>query len=177
MFSIITLKGQSPHVHESVFLAPGSFLIGDVQISEGSSVWFNSVLRGDILSIQIGKNSNIQDLSMIHTSTGVSPCVIGDEVTVGHRVILHGCQISSRVIVGMGSILMDGAQIGEDVIIGAGSIVTEKMVLPPRTLALGSPCRVKRDLNEQEISFIRLSALNYQERAKEYLLTSRLKTL
>ncbi len=168
MSSFVAYQGQLPQVHESVFVAPGAYLIGDVSVGEGSGIWFNSVLRGDVLPIRIGKNTNIQDLSLCHTSNGVTPCVIGDEVTVGHRVILHGCQVGDRVIVGMGSILMDRVQIGDDCIIGAGSLVTEGTIIPPRSLALGSPCRVKRELTEQEIQFLKLSAFSYAERAREY---------
>ncbi len=169
MSSIVVYKNHRPQIHKSVFVAPGAYLIGEVSLGEESSVWFNSVLRGDVLPIQIGKRTNIQDLSLMHTSEGVLPAILGDDVTVGHRVILHGCEVASRVIVGMGSILMDGVKVGEDSIIGAGSLVTENTIIPPRTLALGSPCRVKRELTETEIQFIQLSALHYSERAKEYL--------
>jgi len=140
-----------------------------VQVAAHSSVWFNSVIRGDVNWIKIGSCTNIQDLSVVHVDSGGWPTQIGDEVTVGHRVIIHGCTIASRVLIGMGSIIMNGVQIGEDSIIGAGSLVTENTIIPPRSLALGSPCRVKRELKEAEIQMIKLSALHYSELAQNYL--------
>lgn len=169
MSQFIDYSGFSPQIHETVFIASGVYLIGQVQMDEESSVWFNSVLRGDIQPIRIGKRTNIQDLSIIHTSSGRTPAVVGDDVTVGHRVILHGCEVASRVLIGMGSILMDGVKVGEDSMIGAGSLLTENTIIPPRTLAIGSPCRVKRELKEEEIRFIKTSALRYAEKAKNYL--------
>lgn len=145
-----------------------------MEIEEGASVWFNSVLRGDILAIKIGKRSNIQDLSLCHTSTGRFPTLIGEEVTVGHRVILHGCEIANRVLVGMGSIVMDGVKVGEQSVIGAGSLVTENTIIPPGVLAMGSPCKVKRDLTEREMQFLGESALNYAKKAQAYLLQMKL---
>ena len=168
MSSLIAYKDKQPQLGNSVWIAPGAHLIGDVTIGKDSSVWFNCVLRGDVLPIVIGERSNIQDLTMIHTSDGVLPAIIGNDVTVGHRVILHGCEIGDRVIVGMGSIVMDQSKIGSDCLIGAGSLVTEKTVIPSGTLAMGSPCRVKRDLTDQEIQFLKLSALNYVMRAQDY---------
>ncbi len=169
MSQSIDYNGLSPKIHKTVFVAPGVFLIGEVEIGEESSVWFNSVLRGDVNPIRIGKRTNIQDLSLLHTSTGRTPCVIGDEVTAGHRVILHGCEVSNRVLIGMGAILMDGVKVGEDSIIGAGSLVTENTIIPPRSLAIGSPCRVKRELKEEEIQYIKMSAIHYAEKAANYL--------
>ncbi len=168
MSQFIDYNGVSPQIHETVFVAPGVFLIGDVRIGEESNIWFNSVLRGDINPIRIGKRTNIQDLSLLHTSTGRTPCVIGDEVTVGHRVILHGCEIADRVLIGMGSIIMDGVKVGEDSIIGAGSLVTENTIIPSRCLAIGSPCRVKRELKEEEVRFIKSSAFHYHQKAIKY---------
>ena len=168
MSPLIDYNGSSPQIHKTVFIAPGVFLIGDVQIGEDSSVWFNSVLRGDVNPIRIGKRTNIQDLSLLHTSMGKTPTLIGNDVTAGHRVILHGCEVADRVLIGMGSILMDGVRIGEDSIIGAGSLLIENTVIPPRTLALGTPCKIKRELKEEEIQFVKMSALHYAEKAKSY---------
>lgn len=162
-------QNNIPQIDKNVFIAPGAHVIGNVQIGMESSLWFNTVVRGDVNWIKIGQRTNIQDLCMVHVDSGGWPCQIGDDVTVGHRVIIHGCEISNRVLVGMGSVIMNGAKIGEDSIIGAASLVTENTVIPPRTLALGSPCKVKRDLTEKEIQMIKLSALHYAELAKSYL--------
>lgn len=161
-------QGHTPQIARDVFIAPGAQVIGQVEIAEGSSLWFNTVVRGDVNYIKIGARTNIQDLCMIHVDSGGWPCQLGDDVTVGHRVIIHGCEISHRVLVGMGSVVMNGAKIGEDSIVGAGSLVTENTIIPPRSLALGSPCKVKRDLTEQEIQRIKLSALHYAELARSY---------
>lgn len=168
MHSLLDFQKASPQLEKNVFIAPGVHIIGNVKIGEASSIWFNSVIRGDVNWITIGKRTNIQDLSMIHVDSGGWPCQIGDDVTAGHRVILHGCEIADRVLIGMGSVVMNGVKIGEDSIIGAGSLVTENTVIPPRTLALGSPCKVKRDLTEKEIQMIKLSALHYAELAAKY---------
>lgn len=165
----IAYKEFQPQIHKGVFIAPGAYVIGQVTIGESSGIWFNTVMRGDVNWIKIGARTNIQDLSVVHVDSGGWPTQIGDDVTIGHRVIVHGCTIADRVLVGMGAIIMNGAKIGEDSIIGAGSLVTENTVIPPRSLALGSPCKVKRELSETEIQFIKLSALHYAERASEYL--------
>ncbi len=169
MSSQHVFQNINPQLEKDVFLAPGSHVIGNVKIGSESSIWFNTVVRGDVNWITIGERSNIQDLSMVHVDSGGWPCIIGDDVTAGHRVILHGCEIADRVLVGMGSIVMNGVKVGEDSIIGAGSLVTENTIIPPRTLALGSPCKVKRDLTEKEIQMIKLSALHYAELAAKYL--------
>ncbi|MBI2082971.1 MAG: gamma carbonic anhydrase family protein [Deltaproteobacteria bacterium] len=168
MAQIITHHGVTPKIHPSVFLAEGVVVIGDVVIGEDSSIWPNTVLRGDVNSIRIGPRTNIQDLSVCHVETGTWPLIIEDEVTVGHRVVLHGCHIKSRCLIGIGSIIMNGAVIGEESLVGAGSLVTEKMIIPPRTLALGSPAKVKRDLTPEEIAFLKVSAENYVQNARSY---------
>ena len=168
MSSLHDFQNINPQLEKNVFIAPGAHIIGNVKMGEASSVWFNTVVRGDVNWITIGKLTNIQDLSMVHVDSGGWPCKIGDEVTVGHRVILHGCEIADRVLIGMGSVVMNGVKVGEDSIIGAGSLLTENTVIPPRTLALGSPCKVKRDLTENEIQMIKLSALHYAELASKY---------
>jgi carbonic anhydrase/acetyltransferase-like protein (isoleucine patch superfamily) len=169
MSSFINYKEFNPQIDPKVFIAPGAFVIGNVVIGESSSVWFNSVIRGDVNWIKIGKRTNIQDLSVVHVDSGGWPTEIGDDVTIGHRVIIHGCTIADRALIGMGSVLMNGSKIGEDSIIGAGSLVTESTIIPPRTLAHGSPCRAKRALTDQEVDFIKLSALHYAEEAAIYI--------
>lgn len=169
MFFKIPYKEVHPQIDESVFLADGSVVVGDVMIAAHSSVWFNTVIRGDVHSIRIGSYTNIQDLSMVHVSSNKASTFIGDEVTVGHRVILHGCHISNRVLVGMGAIVMDHAVVADNSIIGAGSLVTEGTQIPSGVLALGSPCKVKRDLTQQEIAAIEASAKHYAKVSQTYL--------
>ena len=130
---------------EGVFIAPGATLIGRVEIGDCvASVWFGSVLRGDVGEITIGARTNIQDLTMVHMTRGISDAHVGDDVTVGHRVILHGCVIGHRTLVGMGSILLDNVEVGEECVIGAGSLLTARTIIPPRSLVLGSPAKVVR---------------------------------
>ncbi len=166
---ILPYKNKKPVLAEGVFVAEGAQLIGDVTIGEGSSVWFNTVVRGDVFPISIGKKTNIQDLSVVHVTSGSHATVIEDEVTVGHRVILHGCWVKRRALIGMGAILLDGCEVGEESLIGAGSVVTPGTIIPPRVLALGSPCKVRRPLNEEEIAGLKLSAEHYAELARTYL--------
>lgn len=169
MYSLIDYQGLKPRIDSSVFLASGVNVIGNVEVGADSSVWFNSVIRGDVNWIKIGERTNIQDLSMVHVDSAGWPTQIGSDVTVGHRVILHGCTVGDRVLIGMGAVVMNGVQIGEDSIIGAGSLITENTIIPPRSLALGSPCRIKRELKVEEIQMIKLSALHYSDLAKQYL--------
>lgn len=136
-------------------------MIGDVHLAEGSSIWFNCTLRGDVMPIKIGRETNIQDGSTLHGTYGKFACEVGDRVTIGHNVVLHGCKIGTRCLVGMGSIVMDGAEIGEFSMVGAGSLVTEGKKFPPRSLIMGRPAVLKRPLNEQELKFLEQSADNY----------------
>ena len=143
-------KGISPEIHESVFVAPNATVIGDVTIDAYASVWFGSILRGDIAPIKIGKHSNIQDLSILHETPDM-PLIIEDYVTVGHKVTLHSCTIRNNALIGMDSTILDGAEIGEGAFIGAGSLVTPGTKVPPKTLAFGRPAKVVRDLTEEDI--------------------------
>jgi len=147
---ILPFLDKIPRIAPDAFIADNATLIGDVEIAEGASVWFGAVLRGDVGPIRIGKRSNIQDLTMIHTTTGVSEAHVGEDVTVGHGCILHGCRIGNRVLVGMGSILLDNVLIGDDVVVGAGVLVTPRMVVPAGSLLLGRPAKVVREATEQE---------------------------
>lgn len=159
--AIIEARGFKPQIEKDVFLAEGAQIIGDVKIGEGSSVWFNTTLRGDVMPITIGRETNIQDGSVLHGTYGKFACEVGDRVTIGHSVILHGCKIGTRCLIGMGSIVMDGADIGEHSVVGAGSLVTEGKKFPPRSLIVGRPAVVKRPLNEDELKFLEQSADNY----------------
>src|SRR6266511_2395470 len=149
-------------------VTPSAVLIGRVSIGDESSVWFGSVLRGDVGSITIGTRTNIQDLTIIHMTGGVSDARIGDEVTVGHGVILHGCDVGHRCLVGMGSLLLDNVQVGDESVIGAGSLLTPRMVVPPRSLVLGRPAKVIRPATDEEIRLGVEGARRYVENARKY---------
>lgn len=165
---IDSFKGIAPHIPANVFVAPSADVIGDVKIGALSSIWFRSVVRGDVHYIRIGEQTNIQDLSMLHVTRKTHPLVIGNEVTIGHNVTLHGCTIQDRVLIGMGAIVLDGAVVSKGSIVGAGSIVTEGTKIPSGVLAFGSPARVKRDLKVEETAFLEESARHYIELAKIY---------
>jgi carbonic anhydrase/acetyltransferase-like protein (isoleucine patch superfamily) len=158
---------KKPEVHESVFMAPGSCIIGDVKIGKESTVWFNAVLRGDEGAIVIGERTSIQDNVTCHLYEGY-PLEIGNEVTVGHNAILHGCKIDNRCIIGMGSTILDGVQIGEECIIGANTLIPSGKVIPPRSLVVGSPGKVVREINERDLELIQLSIETYVQKGKEY---------
>ena len=147
-------KGIGPKIHESVFRAPGSHVIGDVEIAEKVSLWFNCVIRGDVHFIRIGKESNIQDGVIVHGTFEKYPTVIGNGVSIGHGAIIHGCTIEDVCLIGMGSILMDGVVIGTETIVGAGTLISPGTKIPPRSLVLGRPGRVIRPLEEDEIKSI-----------------------
>ena len=161
--------GVLPTITSNAFIEDTAVVVGDVVIGSESSVWFNSVIRGDVHYIRIGHRTNIQDLSLLHVTHDTHPLVIGDDVTVGHHVVLHGCTIGNRVLIGMGSIVMDGVVIENDCIIGAGSLVTENTVIPSHSLALGSPAGVKRSLMLKELTWITESANNYVQYARLYM--------
>jgi len=164
-----TFQGITPTVPASCYVEDTGIVIGDVVMGQECSVWFHAVIRGDVHFIRIGHRTNVQDLSMLHVTHDTHPLIIGDDVTIGHSVVLHGCTIKDRVLVGMGSIVMDGAQIGEDSVIGAGSLITEGTVVPPKSLVLGSPARVKRPVTEKELAWISESAQNYVRYARLYM--------
>jgi carbonic anhydrase/acetyltransferase-like protein (isoleucine patch superfamily) len=165
---ILPYRGRWPKIHETAFVAPSADIIGDVEIGSNSSVWFQCVIRGDVHRIRIGSKTNIQDHSMLHVTRVKSPLKIGDEVTVGHRVTIHGCTLGNRILVGMGAIILDDAEIGDECIIGAGTLITKKTKIPPRSLVLGSPGKVVRGLTEEELAFLSKSAANYVGDATEY---------
>ncbi|MEX0830353.1 MAG: gamma carbonic anhydrase family protein [Nitrospirales bacterium] len=162
-------RGITPIVAANAFIEDTAVVIGDVVIGSDSSVWFHAVVRGDVHFIRIGHRTNIQDLSLLHVAHDTYPLTLGDDVTIGHRVILHGCTIRDRVLVGMGAIIMDGVVVEEDCIIGAGSLVTERTQIPPKSLVIGSPAKVKRILTDAEISWIKESATNYSRYAQYYV--------
>ncbi len=159
--AVIKARGFTPQIGENVFIADGAQIIANVEIGDNSSIWFNTTLRGDVMPIKIGKETNIQDGSVLHGTFGKFGCIVGDRVTVGHSVILHGCKIGTRCLIGMGSIIMDGAEIGDFSVVGAGSLVTEGKKFPPNSLIVGRPAVVKRPLDEDELKYLEQSADNY----------------
>lgn len=170
---IAPFRGIWPSIHETAFVAPSADVIGDVKIGAESSVWFQVVIRGDVHTIRIGRRTNIQDHSMLHVTRRTSPLVVGDEVTVGHRVTLHGCTVGNRILIGMGAILLDDCVIGDDSIVAAGALVTKGKRFPPRSLIIGSPAKAARELTEEEVAFLKKSAANYVGDSVEYRSTMR----
>jgi carbonic anhydrase/acetyltransferase-like protein (isoleucine patch superfamily) len=160
--------GKAPRLADSVWVADGAVIIGDVEIGPESSVWFGAVVRGDVNHIRIGARTNLQDESVLHVTSGTHPTLVGDDVTLGHRATLHGCTVKDRCLVGIGATVMDGAVVGEDAMVAAGSLVPPGMVVPPGMLALGSPAKVKRQLTREEIEYLRKSAANYAGYAEQY---------
>ncbi len=157
-----------PNIADSVFVADSAEVIGRVTIGKDSSIWYQSVLRGDVHDISIGERSNIQDHCTLHTSHGVAPCIVGNDVTVGHRVILHGCEIQDGTLVGMGSIIMDQAVLETGCLLAAGSLVPEQKILRSGYLYAGSPARERRELTDKEKAFLMRSALHYVDLSKTH---------
>ena len=165
---ILPHHSRWPTIHETAFVAPSADIIGEVEIGASSSVWFQTVVRGDVHSIKIGSRTNIQDLSVLHVTRKKFPLTIGDEVTVGHRALIHGCTIGNRVLVGMGAIIMDGAVIADNSVVAAGALITQGKVFPSGVLIKGSPAVASRQLTEEELEFLKISADNYVKDAADY---------
>ena len=173
---IRAFQGVLPVVPKSVFVEDTAVVIGDVVLGEDCSIWFHAVVRGDVNYIRIGDRTNVQDLCILHVTHDTAPLVIGCDVTIGHNVILHGCTVKDRVLIGMGAIIMDGAVIGEDSVVGAGALVTENTKFPPKSLILGTPAKFKRPVTDKELAWIRESARNYVTYARQYLTDTTKKT-
>jgi gamma-carbonic anhydrase len=154
-------RGILPTVDPSAYVDESAQVIGDVQVGPESSIWMNVVVRGDVHRIRIGARTNVQDGTVVHVMRGTHPTTIGDEVTIGHGALIHGCTIADRVLVGMGAILLNGVVVGSDSIVAAGSLLPEGMEVPPRSLVMGSPGRVRRALTEAEVASIRDYAGRY----------------
>jgi len=165
---ILSLAGRTPRIAGSAYIAPSADVMGAVEIGENSSVWFQCVLRGDIEPIRIGSNSNIQDGSIIHTMIG-APATVGDWVTVGHRVVLHGCVVENHCLIGIGAVLLNNVRVGEGSIVAAGAVVAEDTVIPPRSLYMGVPAKLRRAVTEDEQAFIRMHAEHYLQYKASYL--------
>ncbi len=173
---IMKFKKWTPTLAKNAWVAEGSSVIGRVTMGEDSAVWFGCVVRGDVHHISIGDRSNIQDLSMIHVThhkkadmSDGNPTIIGDDVTVGHRVMLHGCTIENACLIGMSATILDGAIIGKESIVGASSLVTKNKIFPPRSLIMGSPAKRIRELTDDEVAELYASASRYVEFKNEYL--------
>ena len=167
---IYEYKGMQPKIGENTWFAPSSDIIGEVEIGEDSSIWFGTIIRGDVHYIKIGSRTSIQDGSMVHVThykkpdrSDGNPTIIGDDVTVGHKVMLHGCTIEDACLIGMSATILDGAVIGKESIVGAGSLVTKNKKFPPRSLIMGSPAKLVRELNEEEVAELYASATRYVE--------------
>jgi len=172
---IYTFKNTKPKIDKNTWIAPSADVIGDVSCGKDCSIWFGCVVRGDVNYIKIGDRTNIQDLSMIHVThykkedkSDGNPTVIGDDVTIGHRVMLHGCTIENACLIGMSATILDGAVIGKESIVGAGALVTKNKIFPPRSLIVGSPAKVIRELNDDEVKELYASAYRYVEFKKDY---------
>ena len=161
-------RGRRPVVHATAFVDDRAQVIGDVEIGAESSVWMQVVIRGDVNAIRIGRRTNVQDGTVVHVQRGTHATTIGDEVTIGHGVMLHGCTLANRVLVGIGAIVLNGAQIGEDSILAAGSLVTEGTVIAPRSLVMGSPAKVRRPLTDEEVRSVLTYAENYARYRLDY---------
>ncbi len=172
---LLKFKKWFPKIKKSAWIAPSADIIGNVKIGKDSSIWFGAVVRGDVHKIRIGKRTSIQDLSMVHVThykkddkSDGNPTIIGDDVTVGHKVMLHGCTIENGCLIGMSATILDGATIGEGSIVGAHSLVTSNKIFPPHSLIMGSPAKVIKTLNEEDVQGLIEHASRYVEFKKEY---------
>lgn len=166
---ILPYFDKSPKIDSKAFIAPGASIIGDVQIGGGSGIWFGCVVRGDVAAISIGKNSNIQDGTIIHVTRGGYNTIIGDNVTVGHRCMLHACKLNDNSFVGMDSIVMDEAVVESHAMVAAGSLVTNGKIIKSGEIWAGRPAKFFRKMTQEEIDYIAISANNYRKHAEEYL--------
>lgn len=166
--TVTAYKGIIPKLPESVFLADGARVVGDVTFGENCSVWFNAVVRGDVHFVKIGENTNIQDGAVIHCTFQKYPTTIGKNVSIAHLAIVHGCTVEEGCLIGMRAVVMDGAVIGAESIIGAGSLVTQGTIIPARSLVIGSPAKVIRQVSDKEYDGVIATTLRYLEYAKGY---------
>lgn len=166
---IRAFRGKTPRIAPSAYVAPGAQVIGDVEIGEKSSVWPNATLRGDVHSLRIGSETNIQDNSVLHADFPDFPLTLGDRVTVGHLVMLHGCTVEDDSLIGIGAIVLNGARIGRGSVIAAGALIAEGVEIPPYSLVMGVPGKVRREVTPEERERFKVNARHYVELAEEYL--------
>jgi carbonic anhydrase/acetyltransferase-like protein (isoleucine patch superfamily) len=169
MATIRPFGGKAPTLDPTVFAVESATVVGDVTLGAECSLWFGTVVRGDVNHVRVGARTNLQDGAVVHVTSRTHPTVIGAEVTVGHRAVLHGCTVGDRCLIGIGAIVMDGATVGPESMVGAGALVPPGMVVPPRTLVVGAPAKVKRPLTPEELAFLATSAANYVGYARQYL--------
>ena len=165
---ILDFKGMSPKIDPTVFIADNALVIGDVELGAKANVWFFSLVRGDVNPIRVGARCNIQDACILHVASHGFPLVMEDDVVLGHRVTVHGCHIERGAFIGIGAIILNGARIGEEAIVGAGSVVTPGTVIPPRSLALGTPAKVVRELTEKDFAMMHRTRNNYLDLMEIY---------
>ena len=161
-------RGVHPQIHESAFIADSAQIIGDVHVGRQASVWFGTVVRGDMFYIRIGDRTNVQDNCVLHTRTVEKPTILEDEVTIGHSVTLHGCYVERGSLIGIGSIVLDDSRVGAQSLVAAGSLISPGTIIPPRSLVMGLPAKVKRPLTEEEIDGLNAYWQNYVEYARKY---------
>jgi len=166
---IRSYQGKTPVVPESCYVDVSAQVIGDVELGEHASVWMNAVVRGDVNSIRIGAKSNVQDCAVLHGMRYVYPVIVGEMVTIGHNATVHGCVLEDAVLVGMGAVILNNARVGEGSIIAAGAVIPEQMVIPPRSLVVGIPGKVKKTLGEEDRAMILKYAQNYLDYTAIYL--------
>lgn len=165
--ALYEIDGKRPTIGEDAWVAPSADVIGDVDLAEQATVWFGAVIRADNTKITVGPRSNVQDNAMLHSDPGV-PCVLGEEVTVGHHAILHGCTIGDRTLVGMGATVMNHAKIGSECIVAAGALVTEGKEFPDRSLIVGAPAKAIRTLDDDAVPMLKASAASYAQKGGEF---------
>ena len=165
--ALYEFAGKSPQLGKDAWVAPSADVIGEVVLGDEATVWFGAVARADNTEIRVGARSNVQENAMLHSDPG-SPCTVGEEVTVGHHAILHGCTIGDRVLVGMGATVMNNAVIGDECIVAAGALITENKEFPPRSLIVGAPAKAIRTLDDNALPMLKLSAASYVEKGREF---------
>ena len=157
-----------PRIDSSAWLAPGATVVGDVEIGADSSLWYGATIRGDVNAVRIGARTNLQDQCVLHVTRDRFPCDVGDEVTIGHRAVVHGCRVRDGALIGIGAVVLDGALVGEEALVGAGAVLAPGAVVPDGMVALGIPARVTRKLSAEERKLQRQRALEYVETAREH---------
>jgi carbonic anhydrase/acetyltransferase-like protein (isoleucine patch superfamily) len=165
---VLPFRGSSPRIAPGAYLAPTAVVIGDVEVGDQSSIWFGAVARGDEHWIRIGRRTNVQDGALLHVTGGRHPISLGDDTSIGHGAVVHGCTVGGRVLVGMGAVILDGARIAEDTIVGAGAVVSEGSCFPPRSVLIGVPARRVREATEEDLARILHARDDYQFLMKEY---------
>jgi carbonic anhydrase/acetyltransferase-like protein (isoleucine patch superfamily) len=166
--SLICYKGKFPKVPQSCFLCEGVRIIGDVEMGEDCSIWYNSVIRGDVNYIRIGNRVNVQDMSMIHVTHDTYPTILEDNVSIGHMASIHGCVLKKGCLIGIGAMVLDGATVGEEALVAAGAVVREGFVVPPRVLIAGVPGKIIRDLTDEDIKRVTDTTTNYMNYVNQY---------